>query len=169
MRIPLAVERSDSSTQLISRAKRAVFVLGVLVVGGLCVETLPLSGAPTWAGPSSGSGMVKKQGDAERGRAVFNGKGICSYCHGIDGYKDRRPPLTPNTLEAIARLDPKPADLRNPGSLKLTTDKERFDAIRDGHILTAMYPDRTLTDQEIFDAVAYLATLRGETAARRQP
>ncbi|TAJ23230.1 MAG: hypothetical protein EPO64_11690, partial [Nitrospirae bacterium] len=26
-----------------------------------------------------------ERGDAERGRAVFNGKGICYYCHGTDG------------------------------------------------------------------------------------
>lgn len=153
----------------ICRASRVAFLLGALLIGGFCIEVSSRPGSPLWAGSSSEPGTGKRPGDAERGRQIFNGKGICSSCHGIDGYRGRRPPLTPNTIEALAHLDPSPANLRDPDSLKLTTDKARFAAIRDGHLRTAMFPDRTLTDEEIIDTVAYLATLRGEQASPRKP
>lgn len=156
-------------TDSIRRMRRAVFVLGTLFIGGLCIELSPMPGSLIWAGSSFETGTRKSQGDAERGRKIFNGKGICSYCHGIDGHIDQRPELTPNTMEAITHRDPPPANLRDPSSLKATTDKARFDAIRDGHIGTAMFPDRTLTDEEIVDTVAYLSTLRGEKASGRKP
>jgi virginiamycin B lyase len=98
-----------------------------------------------------------ERGDAERGRAVFNGKGICYYCHGTDGRPDRRPQLSEETTKVIARLAPNPPDLRNPGGLRLQSDPERFRAIREGHSGTGMLPDTTLTDQEIADTLAYLA------------
>ena len=103
-----------------------------------------------------------ERGDAERGRAVFNGKGICYYCHGTDGRPDRRPQLSEETTKVIARLAPNPPDLRNPGSLRLKSDPERFRAIREGHPGTGMLPDATLTDREIADTLAYLAVLRGQ-------
>ncbi len=99
-------------------------------------------------------------GEAERGRRVFNGKGICYYCHGMDGRLDQRPTLSRETADVIARLAPNPPDLRDPKVLNLKTDGERFRAIREGHPGTGMLPDSTLTDQEITDTLAYLATLR---------
>ena len=110
------------------------------------------------SGPAQKS-MEAKSGDAEQGRGIFNGKGICFYCHGIDGYPDRLPQLAPETSGMIATLDPKPANLREPSRLGLKTDHERFRIIRHGHSGTAMLPDTSLTDEEIHDVVAYLAHL----------
>jgi mono/diheme cytochrome c family protein len=111
----------------------------------------------------------KKKGDAEDGKKIFHGKGICSYCHGQEGHLDQRPPLNPDTTAFINRLNPQPADLRNPRSLKLHTDSERFRAVREGHPGTGMFPDTTLTDKEILKTLAYLAILRQEGDSNRQP
>ncbi len=100
------------------------------------------------------------RGDAAKGRDLFNGKGICHYCHGIDGFMDKRPQLTPDTKGVIERLSPPPANLRQPDRLRLKDDPARFHAIRDGHPGTGMVPDTTLSDQDIKDLLAYLATLR---------
>ena len=106
------------------------------------------------------------KGDAAQGKAVFNGKGICHYCHGIDGVIDRKPPLTPDTAAVIARLAAAPPDLRNRAMLKLKDNKARFRVIRDGHPGSGMFPDTTMTDQDITDVLAYLATLRHSAPAR---
>ncbi len=113
-----------------------------------------------WAGSPPSPKNTKMAGDAERGRAVFNGKGVCYYCHGMDGNKDQRPQLAPDTATLIAQLNPPPVDLRNPKVLHLKTDKLRADAIRKGHTGTGMFPDTTMTDQELADTLAYLALLR---------
>lgn len=104
--------------------------------------------------------IAQKPGEADRGRAVFNGKGVCYYCHGVDGYLDRRPQLEADTAALIAQLDPPPTDLRNRKALRLTTDKARYKAIREGHPGTGMFPDTTVTTQELTDTLAYLAILR---------
>jgi mono/diheme cytochrome c family protein len=121
-----------------------------------------------WAGSSQSSKSTKAAGDAERGRAVFNGKGVCHYCHGIDGHKDQRPQLTADTTALIAQLNPPPVDLRNPNALRLNTDKQRARAILDGHPGTGMFPDTTMTNQELLDTLAYLALLRSERSATRE-
>ena len=115
-----------------------------------------------WAGSPPSSKSTKVAGDAERGRAVFNGKGVCYYCHGMDGNMDQRPQLAADTAALIAQLNPPPADLRNPKSLHLKTDKQRAHAIREGHPGTGMFPDTRMTDQELADTLAYLALLRRE-------
>lgn len=72
--------------------------------------------------PASASASKPKQpGHAAAGRSVFNGKGVCYYCHGV-----------------------------------------RAKIIREGHEGTAMFPDTTMTDQDIADTLAYLALLRRE-------
>jgi mono/diheme cytochrome c family protein len=106
--------------------------------------------------------QAAERGDVERGRAVFNSRGICNYCHGTDGHLDQRPQLNRETAEVVAQLAPNPPDLRNSKQLKLKSDRERFRAIREGHPGAGMLPDTALTDQEIADAVVYLATLRGQ-------
>jgi cytochrome c2 len=121
---------------------------GILVIGSVLI------------GSASGAHAAER-GDAERGRTVFNGKGICYYCHGMDGRLDQRPALSKETAGVIARLAPNPPDLRKPKQLRLKNDRERFRAIREGHPGTGMLPDTALTDREIADTVAYLATLRG--------
>jgi len=115
-----------------------------------------------WAGSPPSSKSTRAAGDAERGRAVFNGKGVCHYCHGIDGNKNLRPQLAADTAALITQLNPPPVDLRNPEALHLKSDKQRARAIREGHPGTGMFPDTTMTDQELIDTLAYLALLRNE-------
>jgi mono/diheme cytochrome c family protein len=102
----------------------------------------------------------KRPGDAEQGRGIFNGKGICFYCHGIDADPGQLPQLAPDTSRMIATLNPKPANLRAASRLGLKTDQERARIIRQGHSGTAMLPDTGLSDEEIHDLVAYLASLQ---------
>ena len=129
-------------------------------VGLVVVWLILLEGSLVHAGGQQANQSAAAQGDAERGRAVFNGKGVCSYCHGVDGYLDRQPQLAADTAALIAQLNPPPPDLRNRKALRLTTDKARAKAIREGHPGTGMFPDKTMTDQELADTIAYLSTLR---------
>src|SRR5690606_2011238 len=95
-----------------------------------------------------------------QGKALFNGKGICHYCHGVDGVIDRKPKLEPETQAVAARLAASAPDLCNRAALTLKDNKARFRAIREGHPGSGMFPDTTLSDQDIRDVLAYLATLR---------
>lgn len=133
--------------------------IAISLLGGVLIESALATDRQISAGPASEAAAIG-QGDVERGRAVFNGKGICFFCHGKDGRIDQLPQLSPQTTEIIARLDPKPSDLRNPRALKTKTDQERFRTIREGHSGTGMLPDTKLKDEEIFDLLAYLSTLR---------
>jgi mono/diheme cytochrome c family protein len=140
---------------------------GFILVGWLAIQFTHMSGMNAWAGPQSSNKSAKAQGSAERGRAVFNGKGVCYYCHGIDGNKDQRPQLAADTASLIAQLNPPPVDLRNPKALYLETDKQRAHAIREGHLGTGMFPDTRMTEQELTDTLAYLAVLRHEGSPKR--
>ena len=60
----------------------------------------------------------------------------------------------------IDRLNPPPANLRSRADLHLTEDKARFKIIRDGHLGSGMFPDHTLTDQDIKDLLVYFSLLR---------
>ena len=143
---------------------RALTFAAFPLIGCFAIQLMLLSAMNVWAGSSLSSKSAKAQGDAERGKAIFNGKGVCYYCHGVEGYLDRRPQLEADTAALIARLNPQPANLRSPSSLKLKTDKARFRAIREGHPGTGMFPDTTLTDREVKDLLAYLAVLRQQTS-----
>jgi mono/diheme cytochrome c family protein len=134
--------------------------LGLILLAGWLGYHLPgAPGGDAWAGaPPPPSAKLK--GNVGRGREIFNGKGACHYCHGIDGYLGRSPRLEADTAALIARLNPPPPDLRNPGALRLKTNKERARAIREGHPGTGMFPDLTMTDQDIADTLIYLALLR---------
>lgn len=137
---------------------RTLVISRVLILAiGLTAGDLIAHQRSVEAGPSQ-----KPKGNVAEGRSVFNGKGICYYCHGIDGNRDKLPQLTGDTAALIAELNPQPADLRNPKSLRLTNDKARAKVIREGHPGTGMFPDTTLKDTEIRDVLAYLATLRRE-------
>lgn len=133
-------------------------VLGLVLCSGNLVQAVR-------QGPNS---SATAQADAERGRAVFNGKGVCYYCHGIDGKKDQRPELAADTAALIEQLNPLPSDLRNRKGLRLASDKARFNAIREGHPGTGMFPDRTMTTQELTDTLAYLARLRSEGSSKKK-
>lgn len=102
-------------------------------------------------------------GDAARGKAIFNGLGGCANCHGTDGYIGRRPHKSEALTRGIAKLNPPPADLRNPATLKSQDEAQRFVSIKFGHPGTGMYQKKTLLlDREIADLLAYLAILRAE-------
>lgn len=103
------------------------------------------------------------------GRKIFNGKGICHYCHGVDRNLEEKPSLSPETAQIVAGLQPNPTDLWRADSLKLKQDGKRFQIIREGHLGTGMLPDSSLSDQEIQDLLAYLAELRGETSSANPP
>jgi mono/diheme cytochrome c family protein len=130
---------------------------GMWVVLTLLLEvgSLPLTAA---LGAVSSEGA--RGGDPEKGRQVFHGRGICHYCHGQNGDPEHLPELRPETLRTIRGLRPQPPDLRRSEALRLKSDRQRFVIIRDGHEGTGMLPDTTLSNQEIRDVVAYLATLR---------
>ena len=148
----------------------ALSAIGALLIGGWLVIMFGLaSNNDAKAGFSSAETAAKKQGNAEQGRKLFNGKGICYYCHGIDGNLDQRPQLSPRTNEIIDRLKPKPTNLRDLSNLKLMTDDERFRLIREGHVETGMFPDKVLTDEEIKDILAYLFELRRNAALQGTP
>jgi len=143
-------------------ARRTGIILAVLVT--VWVFDMPGQRLVAASPPAS---KTKQQGNAEAGRSVFNGKGVCYYCHGMDGYRDKLPPLEADTAALIARLNPQPPDLRNPKRLRLTSDNARAKAIREGHPGTGMFPDTTVTDPELADLLAYLAVLRKEGHATR--
>jgi mono/diheme cytochrome c family protein len=146
---------------------RELSLAGFLLVGCWLGQFAEIAEMNAWAGSPPSSKNTKAVGDADRGRAVFNGKGICYYCHGIDGKKDQRPQLAADTATLITQLNPQPVDLRNPNALRLNTDKQRARAILDGHPGTGMFPDTTMTNQELIDTLAYLALLRQESSSKK--
>lgn len=131
-----------------------------LLFGSIIGMKIVFPSDPVWAesAPSQPTGQLK--GNILRGREIFNGKGVCHYCHGIDGYIGRRPRLEADTAALIAKLNPSPSDLRNPEVLHLKNNKERSRAIREGHPGTGMFPDTTMTDQDLADTLLYLALIR---------
>jgi mono/diheme cytochrome c family protein len=129
----------------------------------LLLETPSL---PVTTGFAEVSSQGAAGGDPEKGRQVFHGRGICHYCHGQNGDLENLPELKPETLRTIRGLRPHPPDLRRPKELKLKSDRERFLIVREGHEGTGMLPDTTLSNQEIRDVVAYLATLRATNTQR---
>ena len=154
---------TDSTRKIL----KGLSLAGFLLVGWLASQFTQMSDMSVWAGSPPASKSTKTAGDTERGRAVFNGKGVCYYCHGIDGNKDQRPQLATDTAALIAQLNPQPVDLRNPKVLHLKTDKQRARAIREGHSGTGMFPDTTMTNQELTDTLAYLALLRREGSPKK--
>lgn len=141
--------------------------LRLVAIGLLVLWAVGISELSAWAA-SSPVGKAKPQGNAEVGRSLFNGKGVCYYCHGMDGHRDKLPQLEADTAALIARLNPPPADLRNSKTLHLKNDKQRAKAVREGHPGTGMFPDTTMTNQELADTLAYLALLRNEGPATRK-
>lgn len=152
---------SSLSPEPVFRVSLALALVAILLLGGILLDSALASDRQISVGSASEATTIGK-GDVERGRNVFNGKGICFFCHGRDGYINQLPELSPEATEIIARLDPKPSDLRNPRALKLKTDRGRFRTIREGHSGTAMLPDKQLKDEEIIDLLVYLSTLRRE-------
>lgn len=153
--------REQSEVKVKERRLAAPLNLGLIFLMGWLGMLLPLGSDGNARAESSVSQPgVKLKPNVERGRNIFHGKGACYYCHGMDGYLDRLPPMKEDTAALIARLNPPPTDLRNPHVLRLKTNKERARAIREGHPGTGMFPDRTMTDQDLVDTLFYLAFIR---------
>lgn len=136
-----------------------VVSISLLLTSSLGVELLSPSSS-AWAESPTSQPTGKLKGNIMRGREIFNGKGVCYYCHGIDGYLSKTPRLEADTAALITKLNPPPTDLRNPDLLRLKTNKERARAIREGHPGTGMFPDTTMTDQDLADTLLYLALIR---------
>lgn len=90
-----------------------------------------------------------KASDAVTGREIYSN--TCIRCHGIDGK---------GTLGI--HLVPKPADLTSP-AIQGRLDASLFKRIHDGKPNTAMGAwSTTLSDDEIWDVLAYVRTFRQE-------
>ena len=140
----------------------------LLFPGIVLIALMHSAGNVSWAEPGEKSPTLK--GNAGQGQTLFNGKGICHYCHGVDGVLDKKPSLKPDTAAAIAKLSATAPDLRNRAALTLKDNKARFRAIREGHPGSGMLPDTTLSDQDITDLLAYLASLRqSQTTPGKSP
>ena len=154
------VERRPVVCSPILRLNLSLLVsFSLLFVSGLVTEVVSPSDY-AWAESPTSQAAAQLKGNIMRGREIFNGKGVCYYCHGIDGYIGRPPRLAADTAALIAKLNPPPSDLRNPEVLRLKTNKERSRAIREGHPGTGMFPDTTMTDQDLADTLLYLALIR---------
>lgn len=138
-----------------------VFMMRIVLISALLLGTAGF--VPAFARAEEPVAPPLPAGDAARGKTIFHGRGGCAFCHGKDGYMGKRPRKTDLHTEAIARLDPPPADLRNAAALTSRDDAQRFASIKFGHPGTAMFPrDTQLLDSDIADLVAYLALLRTE-------
>jgi hypothetical protein len=154
------VERQDLLFLNLSLPIKPAIIFGLMLGGWLGTQLVSLSDKQAWAESATSQPPGKLKGNVMRGRDIFNGKGVCYYCHGIDGYLARKPRLEKDTAALIARLNPPPTDLRDPVGLRLKSNKERSRAIREGHPGTGMFPDTTMTDQDLADTLIYLALIR---------
>jgi len=106
-------------------------------------------------GFGGGGGSLKdihpggKEYDSVTGREIYSN--TCIRCHGIDG-----------TGAMAIHLVPKPADLTSP-AIQGRLDASLFKRIHDGKPNTAMGAwSATLSDDEIWDVLAYVRTFRQE-------
>ena len=80
--------KDDVKTDSTRKILRGLFLAGFFLVSWLVIQFTDMSEMNAWAGSAPPSKSTKAEGNAERGREVFNGKGVCHYCHGLDGSKD---------------------------------------------------------------------------------
>lgn len=89
----------------------------------------------------------------EQGKAVYNGKGGCVTCHGIDG--DGKGPGAVN-------MNPSPRNFQHHGFWRHRTEGEVFWAIKYGSPGTAMIAfGSVLSDKEIWALIQYEQTFSG--------
>lgn len=89
----------------------------------------------------------------EQGKAVYNGKGGCVTCHGIDG--DGKGPGAVN-------MNPAPRNFQHHGFWRHRTEGEVFWAIKYGSPGTAMIAfGSVLSDNEIWSLIRYEQTFAG--------
>ncbi len=118
---------------------KAGFLLGGCLAS---LATLGLGGSVTL----KDVGTTVKERDAVSGREIY--VNTCARCHGIDGKG-----------ALAARLNPPPADLTSP-TVQSHLDGTLFKRIHDGKANSAMGAwNYALTDDEIWDVLAYVRTL----------
>lgn len=154
---------------LIRETRYWLSLTGTILINAILIGLWIFASSSVWAAPSPSEPTPKIEGNSEEGRKIYNGKGFCYECHGYDGYIERRPQMEPELRHLIDKLDPKPADFRNPSTLQSKNDQERFDAIRKGHSGTNMFPKKFLSDAEISSIVGYLSVLRSEGKGQVPP
>jgi mono/diheme cytochrome c family protein len=98
-------------------------------------------------------GLAQTKGDPKAGKAKYDAN--CVGCHGATGKGDGA---------AAAALNPKPQDHTDGKVMNALSDKYLFDIIKDGGAAmkkAAFMPasNKKLTDQEIWDVVAYIRSL----------
>jgi mono/diheme cytochrome c family protein len=97
--------------------------------------------------------LAQTKGDAKAGKVKYDAN--CVGCHGTTGKGDGA---------AAAALNPKPQDHTNGKIMNALTDKYLFDIIKNGGKAVqkaAIMPaaNKKLTDQDIWDMVAYIRSL----------
>ena len=89
----------------------------------------------------------------EKGKVLYNGKGGCVTCHGIEG--DGKGP-------AAAKLNPLPRNFQHHGFWRHRTEGELFWVIKHGSPGTAMIAfGSVLSDEEIWALIHYERTFAG--------
>ncbi|HUJ79115.1 MAG TPA: c-type cytochrome [Nitrospiria bacterium] len=94
-------------------------------------------------------------GALAEGKAIFEGKGTCFTCHGMEG-KGNGP--------ASTGLDPSPRNFTNPAFDKAKTPGEMMWVLKNGSAGTAMIPvvGAVITEEEGWKAILYERSLGGE-------
>jgi mono/diheme cytochrome c family protein len=97
--------------------------------------------------------LAQTKGDAKAGKAKYDAN--CVGCHGATGKGDGA---------AAAALNPKPQDHTDGKMMNALTDKYLFDIIKQGGKAVQKAPimpaaNKKLTDQDIWDMVAYIRSL----------
>ncbi len=98
-------------------------------------------------------GFAQTKGDAKAGKMKYNAN--CIGCHGASGKGDGA---------AAAALNPKPGDHTDGKVMNALSDQYLFDIIKNGGAAMKKAPfmpasGKKLSDQEIWDVVAYIRTL----------
>lgn len=105
--------------------------------------------------------LVKLDAQAvEHGKVLFNGKAVCFGCHGING------DITQVNNPDMAKLSPRPADLRKPSDKSV---RQLYLTIKYGIHRTGMLPIEGHTgigNEEIVPLLSYVLALQGTTLSQ---
>ena len=124
-----------------------VVCVGIAVLALAGIAVLGYAGGPSLKDMN----VSQPERDVLSGRVIFST--ICVRCHGIDGKGEGQMKFTPPV-----------ADLTSP-AIQGKLDARLFKSVHDGKPNTAMGAWReALTDDEIWDALAYVRTLAPEGA-----
>lgn len=119
-----------------------VVLVGIALLAFAGITLLAIAGGPSLKDLN----VSQPERDVLSGRVIFST--ICVRCHGIDGKGEGQMKFTPPV-----------ADLTSP-AIQGKLDARLFKSVHDGKPNTAMGAWReALTDDEIWDALAYVRTL----------